>query len=458
MAAPESIVRGRNVVLPNRITPAAIHIRSGRIESVAPFDDVPPGATVHEAGDAFVLPGLVDAHVHMNEPGRTEWEGFETATRAALAGGVTTVVDMPLNSIPATTTLEALDAKRSAARGRVFCDVAFWGGAVPGNEAELPALAAAGVCGFKVFLVDSGVPEFAALGRPAALESAMRQLADLDCLLIAHAEAEGPIARAPKSVNPGSYAAYLASRPAGAEVEAVELLVSLAQKTGARVHVVHLSAADALPALEAAQAEGLPVTAETSPHYLCLSAEAIPDRATLFKCAPPIREAENRERLWQGLRAGTIGSVASDHSPSPPGGKHLESGDFVRAWGGIASLGLALPLLWQAAKERGHTARDLARWMAAEPARLCGLDARKGAIAPGRDADLVVFDPDASWTVTPERLFTRHKITPYLGQTLAGRVRATFLRGRRAYDGAGIDPAPGGALLERTRAAAERRP
>ncbi len=459
MSPPDLVLRSRRAVLPDGVRAAAVHVRGEVIERVGPFDDFPAAPRRLDLGDLYLLPGLVDAHVHGNVPGRTDWEGFDTATRAAVAGGVTTIVDMPLNSVPPTTTTAALEEKRAAARGRIRCDVAFWAGAVPENGDERAALAAAGVCGFKVFLVDSGVPEFTSLSHDA-LEAALTQLAALGATLIAHAELPGPIERARAAgtgaADPRSYATYLASRPPAAEVEAIELLIRLARTTGASIHVVHLSAADALDALAEARRDGLLVSAETCPHYLCLSSEEIADGATLCKCAPPIRDRANRERLWQGLAAGTVRMIASDHSPSPPEDKALESGDFDRAWGGIASLGLGLPLLWGEALRRGHTPDDLVRWMAEEPARLCGLDDRKGSIAPGRDADFAVFDPDASRRVEPASLLTRHRISPYVGRTLAGRLRWTVLRGQVVCEDGRVRDGAIGELLERRSPGAPR--
>jgi allantoinase len=441
------VVRARRAALPAGIAPAALFVEEGTIRAVEPLD-APlarhgfAGATELDVGSATLLPGLVDSHVHANEPGRTDWEGLETATRAAAAGGVTTIVDMPLNSLPPTTSVAALEEKRAAARDRVWTDVAFWGGAVPGNEADLGPLHAAGVCGVKGFLADSGVPEFPPLAE-ADLAGAMAECARVGVTLLVHAELPGRLAAAPRG---RSYAGWLASRPPGAEVEAIALLVRVAQRLGAsgmvpRVHVVHLSAAEALPLLAGAQAEGLALSAETCPHYLALVAEEIEDGATLCKCAPPIRDAANRERLWQGLAAGTIALVASDHSPSPPAGKALDDGDFGRAWGGISSLGLGLPVLWTEASRRGHDLAAVARWMASGPARLAGLGARKGALAAGKDADFVLFDAEAAWTIDPGKLWTRHRITPYAGRAVRGRVRATYLRGERVYAG----PAAGAA-------------
>ncbi|TMQ06150.1 MAG: allantoinase AllB [Deltaproteobacteria bacterium] len=431
MAEPLLVVRSRRVVT-DIVAPAAIHVRAGRIERVAAWDDVPAGARLDDAGELAVLPGIVDTHVHLNEPGRTEWEGFATATRAAAIGGVTTLVDMPLNSIPPTTTCEALSAKRAAAAGQCAVDVGFWGGVVPGNAGELAGLVADGVRGFKCFLVDSGVEEFGWVGE-AELAPAMAILAGLGAPLLVHAEVAGPIDAAAAGLagaDPRRYATYLASRPPAAEEQAIALVTRLCRATGARTHIVHHSAASALDQLRAARADGLPLTAETCPHYLHFTAEAIPDGATPFKCAPPIRDAANREALWRALAEGVLDLVASDHSPCSPGLKAIEAGDFVAAWGGVAGLQLALSVVWTEACARGHSLVDVARWMSAGPARLAGLGA-KGAIAAGRDADLVVFDDAATATVTAASIHHRHRVTPYAGETLRGQVAATYLRGQR---------------------------
>ena len=382
----------------------------------------------------MLLPGAVDTHVHVNEPGRTEWEGFETATRAAAAGGVTTIVDMPLNSIPVTTSPPALEVKARAAGGHATVDYAFWGGLVPSNTDQLAPLARAGVCGFKCFLVPSGIDEFPPVTE-RDLRPAMVQLAGLGLPLLVHAELPGPIARAAASrhSDPRRYGAYLASRPPAAEVEAVDLMLGLCRETGCRVHIVHVSAAETLGRLRDARRAGLPVTAETCPHYLTFAAEEILDGATAWKCAPPLRERSNREQLWEGLADGTLDLVASDHSPAPPGLKCLDTGDFVRAWGGVASLEVGLAATWTGARDRGRDLGDVARWCAERPARLAGLS-RKGRIAPGCDADLIVFDPDARFTVVPQRLRQRHPVTPYAGLSLQGVVRRTFVRGVCVYE------------------------
>jgi allantoinase len=451
MDAPDLVVRGRRVVTGGGIVPAGVHVRGGVIEKVTGYDQVPAIGRVVEAGDAVVLPGLVDTHVHVNEPGRAEWEGFASATRAAAAGGVTTIVDMPLNSLPPTISVASLQAKRAAAAGKCQVDVGLWGGIVPGNRDGLEALAAAGVLGFKAFLVDSGVPEFPAV-EPPDLEAAMGVLADLGALTIVHAEAPGPIAAATAAAagdDPRAYRTWLRSRPDRAEAEALAAVAELSGRLGARAHVLHLSSAEALDPLRRARAEGVPISAETCPHYLVLAAEEVPDGATVFKCAPPIRSAANRERLWAALAGGDLSLVCSDHSPCPPARKRLDDGDFMAAWGGISSLQLGLAVVWSAARRRGHTLADLAEWMCAGPARLVGLDHRKGAIAPGRDADLVLLDPDATFTVDPASLYHRHPATPYAGRVLHGVVRATYLRGQIAWDATGPATDPRGRLLAR---------
>jgi allantoinase len=437
------VVRARRVVLPGGEQPAAVHVEDGVITAVTGFDDGGTGA-VTLADDEVLLPGLVDSHVHVNEPGRTEWEGFDSATRAAAAGGVTTIVDMPLNSVPPTVNVKALHVKRQAAQGQVRVDVAFWGGAVPGNAGQLPRLLEAGAVGVKCFLLDSGVPEFPPLD-DEQLRAALTALAAVDGLLIAHCEDDDVIAAAP---DPGgtSYAAFLASRPEAAEETAIGRLVAAARDTGARVHVVHLADADALPLLRAARAEGVRITVETCPHYLTFSAEDVPDGDTSFKCCPPIREAAHREALWAALAAGDIDLVVSDHSPCTPELKRLDVGDFGLAWGGIAGLQVALPAVWTGARARGLALTDVVRWMSAAPAELAGLP-MKGGIVVGRDADLVAFAPEERRAVGP--LHHRSPVTPYAGRELAGVVRRTWLRGEVVEP----DGAPRGRLLVRGGAA-----
>ena len=433
MSTPSLIIRGRTVVSSDVVGPASIHIHDEKIISVRGFDDIVEGCEVVEAREgAIVMPGLVDTHVHINSPGRSEWEGFPTATRAAAAGGVTTVIDMPLNSIPPTTTLAGLKEKLETAKDNCFVDVGFWGGVVPGNSAELARMLAAGVVGFKCFLVPSGVDEFQHVTE-SDLREAMPELSRLGALLIVHAELPGPM-KATDHTADTDYQTFLHSRPRAAENEAVALMIRLSREFDTRVHIVHLSSAEALPLLRAAQAEGVKITAETCPHYLHFAAETVPAGATEFKCCPPIREAENREQLWQGLADGTIDFVVSDHSPCPGSMKLRETGDFLAAWGGIASLQLRLPVVWTEARRRGFSLREVTNWLCTNPARQVSLDSRKGAIAAGYDADVVIWDPDREFTVDAQQLEHRHKLTPYQGERLAGVVEKTFLRGRKIYD------------------------
>jgi allantoinase len=412
-----SVLRSRRVVLPDGEAAATVCVVDGRIADIGPYS----ARCDEDLGALALLPGLVDTHVHVNEPGRTEWEGFATATRAAAAGGVTTIVDMPLNSLPPTCDVRALARKRAAAADQSYVDVGCWGGAIPGNAGELPALHEQGVFGFKAFLVDSGVAEFPPLDR-AGLLAAQRAV---DALFVVHAEDADALRPA---VGSRRYADFLASRPPAAERSAVATAIAVARETGRRTHILHLSAADALPLLAQAQADGLPVTAETCPHYLTLTAEQVPDGATQFKCCPPIRDAANQDELWQGLANGTVHCVVSDHSPCTPELKRLDTGDFAAAWGGISSLQLGLPLMWTAAGARGFGLPDVVTWMSRRTADLVGL-VYKGRIEIGADADLVAFDPDEMSTVDPAVLRHRHAVTPYAGVQVRGVVKRTWLRG-----------------------------
>ena len=463
MFLPDLIIRSQRVVTDGSTRPAAIHIRAGRIIGVLDFEDVPAGCPLDEAGDAVVMPGVVDTHVHVNEPGRTDWEGFDTATRAAAAGGVTTIVDMPLNSIPATTSVADFDMKRRAADGKCFVDVGFWGGVVPGNASELQGLVGAGVLGFKCFLVPSGVDEFRAVTE-ADLRIAMPVLAKLGVPLLVHAELPGPIEHATQQVvarrgwlarlsgsapDARSYATYLATRPKQAENDAMALSIELCREYRVRTHIVHLSSSEALTPLYHARVARCPITVETCPHYLTFVADEIPDEATAFKCAPPIRERENREYLWAALAGGLIQMVASDHSPSPPKLKQTRSGDFLRAWGGISSLQVSLAATWTGASARGYSLNQLAEWMCRAPARLASFD-RKGAVEVGYDADLVVWDPEGALTVEGRSLMHRHPLTPYEGRTLRGVVERTYLGGRRIYERGKPMREPWGRLLARS--------
>jgi allantoinase len=435
------------VITPKEVRPAAILVEGERIQAIVSLDQVPTyGYKIHDFGDAAILPGLVDSHVHINEPGRTEWEGFETATRAAAAGGYTMLVDMPLNCLPATTTVAALEAKRAAAQGKCRIDWAAWGGVVHDNQSDIEALAASGVRGFKCFLVNPGIDGFTMVAEQQ-LRSALPHVARSGLPLLVHAELPGPIDLATDalaSADWNCYSTYLQSRPDEAELAAIRLMLSLCREYGFRLHIVHLSSSQALPELRAARDEGLGVSVETCPHYLHMCAETIANGATLSKCAPPIRSRENCERLWQGLREGTIDLVVTDHSPCPPALKRLAESNFRTAWGGIASLSVALPLMWTEASRRGFTVLDLARWMASAPARLAGCDTRKGRIAAGYDADFVVFDPDREFTVTEDRLHYRHPVSPYMGETLRGVVKGTYQRGSPVFSEGKFPGKPGG--------------
>ncbi|HUB28384.1 MAG TPA: allantoinase AllB [Terracidiphilus sp.] len=429
--------RSTRAVTQQGLMPATFVVEDGRVAEIAGWDAAPAGVGTHDFGAMVLLPGLVDSHVHINEPGRTEWEGFWTATRAAAAGGVTTVVDMPLNCVPETIDVAALEAKRAAAKGKTWVDWAAWGGVIEGNSRSVRPLAATGVAGFKCFLIHSGIDGFAWVDE-AELRLALAQLRGTGLPLLAHAEVAGPVNEATAKLNAAGadwrkYATYLASRPDEAELEAIALLIRLAEEFNTPVHIVHLASAKALPMLADARRRGVPLTVETCTQYLHFAAEEIPDGATEYKCAPPIRGRENREALWRALATGVIDFVATDHSPCPPGMKGREEGRWDRAWGGIASLGLALPVFWTGMCERGLGLECLANWMAARPAKLAGLIGKKGALAVGADADFVVFDPDAQWTVSREHLHFRHKISPYLGAKLRGMVRETWLRGEVVF-------------------------
>jgi allantoinase len=434
------VLRSRRVVTLDGLKPATIVVREGRIADIAPWN-----SSGDDLADLVILPGLVDTHVHVNEPGRTEWEGFHSATRAAAAGGVTTLLDMPLNSVPATTTPHALDAKREAARGKTYVDVGFLGGVVPGNAGELAALWRDGVFAFKCFLAPSGVEEFEHVSE-RELRDALPILANERAPLMAHAEIVHPIAAQASS---SSYADYLATRPPSFETAAIDLLGRLSVQYAAHVHIVHVASRDAVRSVQRARSLGATITAETCPHYLAVDAGEIPDGATEFKCAPPIRDRGHRDALWQSLLDGDLEMIVSDHSPSPPALKCRDTGDFMHAWGGIASLQLGLRVVWTEMRERGIPIERLAEWMCRAPARLAGLEHRKGAIAVGCDADLIVFDPDAQATVAAETLLHRHPLTPYLGRTLAGTVERTYLRGRLIYHHGTIADPPIGELLSR---------
>ncbi|QIZ34759.1 allantoinase AllB [Saccharopolyspora sp. ASAGF58] len=441
------VFRARRLIGPNGETSGSVGVRDGRIAAVEPLgSQLDAARTIELAEDEVLLPGLVDSHVHVNDPGRTEWEGFDTATRAAAAGGVTTILDMPLNSLPPTIDTGALEVKRKTAREKAHVDVGFWGGAVHGNLAELRGLHEAGVFGFKCFLLHSGVDEFPPLN-PTELDEALRELARYDALMIVHAEDSDAIEHAP-TAHGETYGDFLNSRPRGAENVAIAQVIELARRIGARVHILHLSSSDALPMIASARADGVRVTVETCPHYLSFSAEEVPDGATQFKCCPPIREARNRELLWRGLADGIIDCVVSDHSPCTPELKRFDIGDFGVAWGGVSSLQLGLSAVWTQARVRGHGLADVVQWMSRKPADLAGLQ-RKGSIAVGNDADFCVFAPDDAFVVDVAKLYHRNPVSPYHGRPLSGVVRETWLRGKQIVGPEVETTAPQGNLLTR---------
>ncbi|NNN34614.1 allantoinase AllB [Streptomyces sp. S3(2020)] len=443
MSDVELVLRSTRVITPEGTRAASVAVSAGKITAVLPYDAaVPEGARLEDVGDHVVLPGLVDTHVHVNDPGRTEWEGFWTATRAAAAGGITTLVDMPLNSLPPTTTVDNLRTKKDVAADKAHIDIGFWGGALPDNVKDLRPLHESGVFGFKAFLSPSGVEEFPHLGQDQLAQS-LAEITSFGGLLIVHAEDPHHLEAAPQQGGP-KYADFLASRPRDAEDTAISQLIAQAKRLDARVHVLHLSSSDALPLIAAAKAEGVRITVETCPHYLTLTAEEVPDGASEFKCCPPIRESANQDLLWQALADGTIDCVVTDHSPSTA---DLKTADFATAWGGISGLQLSLAAVWTEARGRGHSLEDVVRWMSTATSELVGLD-QKGAIEAGRDADFAILAPEETFTVDPAELQHRNRVTAYAGKTLYGVVKSTWLRGERiVQDGEFTEPK--GRLLTR---------
>jgi len=412
------------------VQPLAMLVDNSRIQSFHEYTYTVPGLKVIDAGDKVAMAGIVDTHAHINEPGRTEWEGFESATRAAASGGITTVIDMPLNSIPATTSKSALKEKRQAAQGKCSIDYGFWGGVVPGNAGELEGMVADNIMGAKCFLCNSGVPEFEHVGADH-LKNAMPILKKCGVPLIVHAELEGETKLL--SNLPNDYQTYLASRPDDFEVRAIAMMIELCRQTGCKTHIVHLSSAEALPLIRQAKKDGLPFTVETCPHYLIFNAEEIAQGHTHFKCAPPIRHLKNQKALWQGIKEGLIDFIVSDHSPCTPALKLMEKGNFLEAWGGIAGLQFSLSAVWTQMQEYGLHLPDLTRLMAANTARFIGLDKKKGRLDIGLDADVIIFDDQKTYTVVSEQVFHRHKITPYQNRQLKGRVERTILRGQEIF-------------------------
>ena len=409
-------------------------VQDGVIADITETRNFPRNIPVEDFGNSVVMAGLVDTHVHINEPGRTDWEGFGSATKAAAAGGVTMLVDMPLNSSPVTTTVMALEEKIAASRGKLFVDCGFYGGVVPGNTDQLKLLIDAGVLGIKAFLIDSGIDDFPNVNEND-LRAAMRVIAESDVPLLVHAELEREgLENGTRFFESKSYNEYLSSRPRSLEKNSIDLLIRLCREYNCRTHIVHLSSADEIPALVSARRSGVPLSVETCPHYLYFFSEEIPDGDTRFKCAPPIRERDNRERLWDALRAGVVDCIVSDHSPCPPEMKMLREGNFQKAWGGIASLQFGLSIIWTEASKRGFSVTDIAEWMIRYPAELVGISGTKGTLSSGCDADIVVWNPEASFVIEPFMIEHRHKLTPYEGRTLLGKVEKTFLRGKKIFD------------------------
>ena len=442
----KTIIKSNRIITPSGIRPGYIIINDGVIEDVVEQLSSVSEVTVTDAGNAVVMAGIIDPHVHINEPGRTDWEGFDTATRAAIAGGITTVVDMPLNSTPVTTTAQAFDQKIAATKNQLHTNVGFWGGVVPGNENEIEGLIKCGVLGFKAFLTHSGIDDFANVTE-ADLVKVMPIIARHGLPLLVHCELTDSINRV--NHNNRSYANYLASRPAFWEDDAIALMIRLCEQFNCRVHIVHVSSASAIIQIEQAKQKGLPLTAETAQHYLYFCAEEIKDGQTQFKCAPPIRNKANNNQLWKALQNGILDFVATDHSPATPDLKETTSGNFLKAWGGIASLQIALPVLWTAAKQRNIGVEHIAKWLSENPAKLIGLEHKKGRIEKGYDADLVIWNPDESFTVTEQMILHKHKITPYLGEQLYGTVHSTYLGGMVVYHANGQLQLQAGSIITR---------
>jgi allantoinase len=424
-------LKSKYTVTPEGIVEGLVLVKDGKIAEIAPLEtsvDCP----VTDLQENVLLPGLIDPHVHINEPGRTDWEGFDTATKAAIAGGLTTLVDMPLNAAPVTTTVANFEKKLAAAKKSLHTNCGFWGGVIPGNEKEIEPLIEKGVLGFKAFLTHSGIDDFPN-ATEADLRKAMPILARYKLPLLVHCELSEENDNW-KQNDKRSYRNYLASRPTKWEDDAVAMMLRLCEEFNCPTHIVHLSSAGSLEQIAATKAKGLPLTVETGQHYLFFNAEEIPDGETRFKCAPPIREKENNDQLWKALGSGLIDFVATDHSPAPPDLKQIETGDFTSAWGGITSLQYALPVLWTAAKNRNFQLTDMARWLSENPAKLAGLHHRKGKIAKGYDADLLVLNPESIFTVSEIGTHHKHKVSPYNGLELKGIVEQTYLNGKQVYD------------------------
>jgi allantoinase len=438
-----------HILTPDGIQNATLLIKDGIIKDIVPGKIDTSDFPVEDLGDLLVMPGLIDSHVHINEPGRTEWEGFETMTRAAIAGGITTLVDMPLNSSPVTISAKTLQDKLAATQGKLYCNCAFWGGIVPANADKLEELLDAGVLGIKAFLTHSGIDEFPNVTL-ADLRKGMQTLAKYQIPLLAHAELdemhEGIMAF---EKNPTSYMAYLNSRPKVWEDKAVEMMIALCEEFNTPVHIVHLSSADSIPQIKAARAKGLPLTVETCPQYLYFCAEEIPDANTLFKCAPPIREKANNEKLWAALKDGTLDFIVTDHSPATPDLKKIDTGNLKEAWGGIASIQFSLPVVWTAAKKRGFSTNEITNLMSTHVTKFIGLEHSKGKLQKGYDADIVVWDPEQKFTVEASAIQYRHKISPYVGEELSGVIKQTYVGGKKVYENGNFISLPQGSIVLR---------
>lgn len=437
-------IHSNRVIMPHGIYEATLIIEAGTISMVIDGKADSKEVGVLDVGDSILMPGVIDPHVHINEPGREDWEGFDSATRAAAAGGITTLIEMPLNADPVTTTVEALEAKINAAQGKLHVNCGFWGGIVPENVGNLEPLLQSGVFGIKAFLVDSGLNDFKNVDE-SDLKRGMQTIAKYDMPLLVHAEIETPF----EHDDIVDYNTYLKSRPKKWEGDAIKLMIDLCRRYKCRTHIVHLSSQNALSKIRSAKNGGLPFTVETCPHYLVFNAESIPANNTLYKCAPPIREESNSEQLWQAIIRDEIDFITSDHSPAPPELKHLDDHNFKKAWGGIAGLQFLLPAFWTGASAHNIDLTTVCKLLCEAPAEFVGLS-KKGKIAPGFDADLVVWDPESNVDTSPEAIHHKHKATPYSDLLMKGNVLRTYVGGELVYqDGDFPGLAKGKVLLKK---------
>lgn len=421
-------LKSKNIVTPTNIVEGIICCNEGKILSIKAYNS--NIENIIDVGELFVLPGVIDPHVHINEPGRTEWEGFNTITKAAIAGGVTTLVDMPLNASPVTTTVVAFDAKIKATSNKLNCNCGFWGGVIPGNENEMEGLIKKGVLGFKAFLTHSGIDEFPNVTEND-LRKAMPIIAKHNLRLLVHCELSKVLSF---QESESSYLNYMNSRPREWEDNAIELMIQLSQEFNCKVHVVHLSSSNSIKKIQEAKSKGIPITVETSQHYLYFSSEEIGNGKTEYKCAPPIREKENNIKLYKALEENIIDFVATDHSPCTPNLKELESGNFMKAWGGISSIQFALSVLWTVVKNNNGSIHQLVKWLSENPAKCIGFKNTKGKIEIGFDADLIVLNPEEKFTVTESSIHHKNKITPYLNKLLCGVVHQTYLKSKLVFN------------------------